>query len=392
MTTTIVTAKTERKPGTKILIGYDNSPCADEALTGLLLAGLPPETEALMLVVSETCRLPAGEGEMAVAGMLHSPLESTSFRHEKQISKPAVRMTMAKSTGADSASDQLLALRNRSAPAAQRLQRMFPKWKVSLEVEYGPALWAIIDRARTWEADLIAVGAHSRLSEGRVLLGMVAVNALMHASCSVRVCRSDLRQSHGPLRIIIAYDGSPDSECALQQVSTRCWPAGTVVRVVSVIDSTWAGLLPSRNCDTRNSEVYLGRCCGGSDFSPWLKATCESAAESIRQSGIPTDLSMPQGDAESAILDEARRWGADCLFLGAQGCHSLGQHGLGPVTTRVAMRAPCTVEVIRTRQESSGQGRLFAADSSDIAAGPEARTYSSSPSHSTDVHARRQAR
>jgi hypothetical protein len=42
----------------KVLIGYDGSPCADEALQDLQRAGLPPEVEAVVLSVADLWLLP----------------------------------------------------------------------------------------------------------------------------------------------------------------------------------------------------------------------------------------------------------------------------------------------------------------------------------------------
>ena len=38
------------------------------------------------------------------------------------------------------------------------------------------------------------------------------------------------------MRIIVAYDGSPGSDAALEEVVRRPWPAGTDVRVVAVVE------------------------------------------------------------------------------------------------------------------------------------------------------------
>lgn len=47
----------------------------------------------------------------------------------------------------------------------------------------------IIDDAKNWEADLIAVGSHGRRGVTRLLLGSVAEAVAMHAHCSVEVIR-----------------------------------------------------------------------------------------------------------------------------------------------------------------------------------------------------------
>ena len=51
--------------------------------------------------------------------------------------------------------------------------------------------------------------------------------------------------------------------------------------------------------------------------------------------------------AKSLLLEEAERWGADCIFVGARGLNRLERLLLGSVSTAVAARARCSVEVVR---------------------------------------------
>ena len=48
-----------------------------------------------------------------------------------------------------------------------------------------------------------------------------------------------------------------------------------------------------------------------------------------------------------AGLEEAERWGADCIFLGAKGHSRFERLLLGSVSTAVSARAHCSVEVVR---------------------------------------------
>jgi nucleotide-binding universal stress UspA family protein len=61
---------------------------------------------------------------------------------------------------------------------------------------------------------------------------------------------------------------------------------------------------------------------------------------------IATPL-VERGDPKRILVEEARRWKADAVFVGAKGHNRLERFLLGSVSAAVAARAPCTVEVVR---------------------------------------------
>jgi nucleotide-binding universal stress UspA family protein len=65
--------------------------------------------------------------------------------------------------------------------------------KPSVVVLSGNPKEAILEEARTWDADLIVVGSHGRRGFKRFLLGSVSEAVAMNAHCSVVVVRSSAR-------------------------------------------------------------------------------------------------------------------------------------------------------------------------------------------------------
>jgi nucleotide-binding universal stress UspA family protein len=57
------------------------------------------------------------------------------------------------------------------------------------------------------------------------------------------------------------------------------------------------------------------------------------------------------GTAAEMLIDYARTVHADHIVMGARGSSSLRRF-LGSVSSRVVAEAPCSVTVVRTRQES----------------------------------------
>jgi nucleotide-binding universal stress UspA family protein len=57
------------------------------------------------------------------------------------------------------------------------------------------------------------------------------------------------------------------------------------------------------------------------------------------------------GDARSCIVDEAKEWGADLIVVGSHGYTGLKRLLLGSVAQSVVTHAPCSVEVVRGKQD-----------------------------------------
>ena len=70
---------------------------------------------------------------------------------------------------------------------------------ISGEVIAGGTERQIIDRARSWNADLIVLGTNDRQGLKRLLLGSISTSVANRAHCSVRVMRQDVSRSEESL-------------------------------------------------------------------------------------------------------------------------------------------------------------------------------------------------
>jgi nucleotide-binding universal stress UspA family protein len=77
------------------------------------------------------------------------------------------------------------------------------------------------------------------------------------------------------------------------------------------------------------------------------KVTIE-ATTMLHTAGLAASASIKEGSPIPVLLDSAREWGADCIFLGARGHRYLERFLLGSVSAAVAARADCSVEVVRS--------------------------------------------
>jgi nucleotide-binding universal stress UspA family protein len=145
------------------------------------------------------------------------------------------------------------------------------------------------------------------------------------------------------MRILAAYDGSPCSDVAIDEVVHRPWPAGTELKIVTVVNpwpavgsEAWA--LPPRYYD---------------DVAKAARERGERVLEEARkrvaghEEGLEVTSEVIAGPPALALVDEAERWGADLVVAGSHGYGAMKRFLLGSVSHALALHAPCSVEVVR---------------------------------------------
>jgi nucleotide-binding universal stress UspA family protein len=322
----------------KIVIGYDASSCADAALEDLRRAGLPDDVDALVLSVADLWLLPQEEVETT------GPLG------------PSAAIREARATAAE----MLQKADVYAKSAASRLRQLFPTWQVHAENAADSPAWAIILKAEEWGADLIVVGSHGYSALGRWVLGSVSQTVLTHARCSVRVARSRPTEPNRPLRILIGVDGSKEADLAVRTVASRQWPDGTDIRLVMVVNpsiissieqaAAIAGAAPALE-QARQEEVQANGTASSEakEMDSTISRLLENYRVLISQSQPKATVStkLLSGDPKRLMVEEAESWGADSIFIGSRGLSRWERLLLGSVSSAVAMRAHCPVEVVR---------------------------------------------
>jgi nucleotide-binding universal stress UspA family protein len=304
----------------KVLIPYDGSQGADDALADLPRAGLPPLAEALVVSVAEVFAPPAGSTEAAVP--VQVPL--------------AVRKAWTEAAQAIEAA-RVLALQG-----SARVQALFPDWQVRTAASADSPAWGVIKQADTWHPDLIVVGSHGRSVLGRLVLGSVSQTIVTEAQCSVRVARRHDRAGAAPVRLVIGVDGSPHATAAVEAMAARTWPPGSAVHVVAVLDTRLATALAP-------TPSQLEEWSGASpvETQAWVHHMVETLEQPLQAAGLAVSSEVKDGDPKRVLPDIAAQWEADCLVVGARGLSRIQRFLLGSVSAAVAARAYCSVEVIR---------------------------------------------
>ena len=312
----------------KILIAYDGSDCADAALDDLQRAGLPSDAEAIVISVTEIWLPPPSPSTLEIVA------EAEQVNVPADLKKVYVRNSKAMDL-----------VRTLAEKACHRLSVNFPGWHVSAEAACGSPAWEIISKADTWKPDLVVVGSHGRSALGRLFLGSVSQKVLTESHSSVRIARGRVEVDDTPVRIVVAVDGSEGAASAVRTVASRWWSAGSEARVIIIEDPlvppTVGRLVPpvAKMIEESNEEDLQ-----------WVKRTADEAVEELRTSQLNVSSVIEYGDPKSELIQEAEKWGADCIFVGSTGFSGLiSRFLLGSVSSAVAARAHCSVEIVRTK-------------------------------------------
>jgi nucleotide-binding universal stress UspA family protein len=300
----------------KLLVGYDGSKCADAAIDDLVNAGLPEQGTALVVSVAEVW-LPPTNGAADEENGGTNPYVEELAKHYRKIGEQAV------------AEAETAAKHGR-----ERIRNILPGWDVQMAATYGSPAWEILNSADDFGPDLIVVGSQGKTGLSRFVLGSISQKVLSTARCSVRVGRGRIEVDSSPERIIVGFDGSEGSFAAADEVARRNWSQGSEVRLVG------SGELAG--------STTLGR--------EWLEKAVREPLEKLKAVGLEAQLLIIPGNPKSVLVEEAEKWDADCIFVGANAAAGrLERFLIGSTSSAVASRADCSVEVVRRPGESPSQ-------------------------------------
>jgi len=155
------------------------------------------------------------------------------------------------------------------------------------------------------------------------------------------------------MKILVAYDGSPPAEAAVDEAARRPWPPGSEVRLVTVIE-------PPIAAEAVNGEVIyaplMERVRAAMREDAFLRI--QRAMEKLKgREDLATSCEIREGTAKHAILDAIQEWGADLVVTGSNGARGIARLFLGSVSHALVTHAPCNVEVVRAKPSPDSGGR-----------------------------------
>lgn len=306
----------------KILIGYDGSEYSDLALEDLRQAGLPAEAEAIVMAVGEAWGLPVAVDRVSGA--------SGKFVH------PTTRLIEAHLKDVAEGSRKL------AERAADTLRAIFPGWSIAAEAVCGRPAAELVRRADEWSPDLLVVGSHGRSAIGRAVLGSVSSKVLHEARCSMRISKSNEYGTKSNAQVLVAVDGSENAEKVVRAVAERTWADGTEIRLIAVDDPFGQPAGTYVLWDAEANQLV-----DNEGSREWIARVIGAPVNELRRAGLEVSHNIRWGDAANMILEEAAQWKPNTIFIGARGLGRVRRFLLGSISSTVASKAKCSVEVIR---------------------------------------------
>lgn len=281
----------------RVMIGYNGSSASSAIFEDLTFAGLPPKSEIRILVVADPLIFPKTEADAnGLAESVH-----------------------------------------------REMCKRFPNYVFQYRLDSGDAAGSIAREADGFHPDMIILGEPgSPDADGHFKLGPVSQKVISNTTCSVRISRAPGVKEARPARVLVGYDGSAGSKCAVESLLSRTWPNGLEVRFVSVADSSvlsTIGRFAPQIRDVAVSERYVQQ---------WAETLCERSRKRLSKANILSDVAVRFGDPVTGILNEAIDWRADAILVGPHSASSISERStLGSVSLAVAAGADRSVEICR---------------------------------------------
>ena len=147
-------------------------------------------------------------------------------------------------------------------------------------------------------------------------------------------------------RILLAIDGSKQSDAAVHAVARHLGPAGSEVRGISVVAPPY--IADTFSGGGVNTSLYVELEHAARELA---RASVDKAAAQLRSDKDSRHLTVTtevlSGSPKQAILEDAEAFGADWIVVGSHGYGMLGRFMLGSVSQAVALHATCSVAIVR---------------------------------------------
>ena len=145
------------------------------------------------------------------------------------------------------------------------------------------------------------------------------------------------------MKVLLAADSIITLDMLLNDVSARSWPAGTEVRVLSVVED-----------DDVPEDVWREMGYGTDALRHEMRRRGEQitslATMRLAELGIPAQVTIMRGDPASLITLGAWKWSAELILIRANNRTGFRNWLLGSVAKSVLASASCSVNVVRPDQ------------------------------------------
>lgn len=298
----------------KILLCTDGSAHSHAASDLLLRIPLPQATEVTVLSVVEAHAPFAGDG--------------SHIAPEERDALQKIRDVMRQNT------DECV------SAEAERLRGS--AWTVRQVTRRGEVGEQIAQAAQEFGSDLIVLGALGQSDRKRGQLGNNPRRVLKYASCSVLVARPTPEPTDGkqPLKILVAFDGSPSANAGVTTLASLPLQDRAEVTVLTVL--TVATTLYRRDVLEKMSATWQ-------KHKRDTQRDLEAAVTTLKRAtpNVSSRIIESGPDASDAVLTAAGSMGADIVLVGHSGKTRVKELLQGSVSRELMESAPCSAWVVK---------------------------------------------
>jgi nucleotide-binding universal stress UspA family protein len=221
---------------------------------------------------------------------------------------------------------------------------------------HGHPAEQLTEFANQHRPDLMVIGAKGLRASLGILLGGVAQQVVEHARWPVLVVRSPYE---GLRRVLLATDGSPNSQRAADYIAQFPLPRNIELHVMHVlppfespepyITPRMAGMSAIPPLSSHEVEQAASRRAQAEEHQGLMLLT--PTVDALRASQFETVSVIRGGDAATEILDYARIHEVSLIVTGSRGLSAVKGWWLGSVSRKLIYHSKCSVLVIPEQME-----------------------------------------
>ena len=204
----------------------------------------------------------------------------------------------------------------------------------------------IVALAEELGAGLVVVGSRGHSPRKRALMGSVSESVVRHAHCSVLVVRgsgSGEDRDYLPGCILLAFDGSKDTEAAARAALEISNVVGSELHVLCVVQLPYAGPFAW--------EVDVEK------IKQNARSMVDRQAQQIEATrGKVKEVHLASGKPYAEIVRFAEELGAGLVVMGTRGFGRLQRALMGSISESVVRHAHCPVMVVRPEKSRRREG------------------------------------
>ena len=225
-------------------------------------------------------------------------------------------------------------------------------WTPQTLLREGHPAHEIVSVAEEMGTDVIVIGSRGMGGVKRFLLGSVSEQVMTYAPCSVIIARQSpdhdtspeaasttpLRESDSPLRMLLAYDGSPTAKAMVETIAALPLHERTHILITTVM--TVITYFRIDIMETMSDRWKAAKQAAQEEL--------EDIAQRLRKATPHVTVQVHESENTSQeVLDAAQAFDANLIVVGHKGKSGIERLLLGSVANRIVHHAPCSVWVMR---------------------------------------------